>query len=1190
MDRKITELDSIENITKQEYMVIASKQYGENYKVKIQDFVDQFVSTPIQIDNELSLTSANPVENRIITEHLYGLEDRIEDLEDDRNNSGSGSGNNSNDFDLNIAGVETKTLPSNQNASVEIIDHGKNNKNVKSLTFKFGIPRGTSGSPGGSGGSGGGSNGDSGSFLPDNISAEATAFESENVSAAASVNSETGLFSFVFGIPKGADGKDGDTPISHKQVMAFRTFVPTIENPEPERPRGGYWNQFNDEVTYPENWSETDNVEPPVWMSTGMFNSVSPYNPTWSKPICISGANGKDGVDGVNLEFIYKLTKTDFDVPEKPESVNQTESVPEGWEDSPTGISEEWKVEWVCTRSKNESGNWSEWSEPAIWSKWGLNGKDGDGVEYIYYRNNGEIVDNPTPDNMDTDEYQGKGEFIDTEYVPEGWTDSPQGITAELTHEWVSIRKYKQTTQSWGPFSDPALWAKWGDRGYNGISIRMKYAITDNSSEAPSYVQNDINPGSNWHSVIPNYDEHQAVWRIEAYVTYDNKLATIVDDEGNEIYGWSKPIIISGVAGRDGMPVNYKTYVYKLSDSKPNKPLNDDPQNPGDGWQDYPDSVGQWWQCVGSVNGFTGMVTEWGEVLIVNGRDGIAQDGKFTEMRFSVNTSNTKAPSLNKTNRNPSGWYVTPPSKTTSQFMWMTLAQINPGGDTLASEWATPVCITGERGPQGQTGATGETGPMGPDGLTGIPGVEIKAVYSLGTADLADARFDSNISKQESIANYGWLETIPKTTSQKPYIWCTQARFKYVRNTTTSNDFTKTLDGVWCEPFLMTGTKGEAGGSSPIIYPAGIYSNITRYVATESKAPYVWDANYQEFYILNFVDPAGWLGTEQNNYTPGESFDRNGNKYWDKLESFDAIYANVGIFGNALVGSAVFNGNYMFSQHGEGNYENFDGKTNDPYAEDSRFKPAWCVNLVTGGMWAGTGTSYFAPDGSGYLSNGEINWDNKGMLRVPVMGTIKAYVKDLDIAYNNGFEFDYNILASYNDTANVKILASNDRNGNNIIAEKSLGEIYIPCENSDSIIAKDAKYVTLVCNNKKIVTSAVPQVSVRNVTINFDGAANSGVSFIPHISNMHDIRDITTKPMEELVYATLLPAFAASIQIKNTSDYHRTYTLVCVSGALVSDGMLNETRVQLEPGEVKGIEVSIMLYGQTDATIAIVSN
>ena len=548
----------------------------------------------------------------------------------------------------------------------------------------------------------------------------------------------------------------------------------------------------------------------------------------------------------------------------------------------------------------------------------------------------------------------------------------------EFTHEWVSIRKYKQTTQSWGPFSDPALWAKWGDRGYNGIGVRMKYAVTDNSSEAPVYEQNNINPGSDWYSVIPNHNEHQAVWRIEAYVTYDNKLATILDDEGNEIYGWSKPIIISGVAGRDGMPINYKTYVYKLSDSKPNKPLNDDPQNPGGGWQDYPDSVGQWWQCVGSVNGLTGMVTEWSEVLIVNGRDGVAQDGKFTEMRFSVNSSNTKAPSLNKTDRNPSGWYVTPPSKATSQFMWMTLAQVNPGGDTLASEWATPICITGERGPQGYTGATGATGPMGPYGLTGIPGVEIKAVYSLGTAESVDANFDSVISKQESITGYGWLETVPKTTSQKPYIWCTQARFKYVRNTATSNNFTKKLDGVWCEPFLMTGTKGEAGGSSPIIYPAGIYSNTTRYVATESKAPYVWDANYQEFYILNFVDKDGWLGTEQNNYTPGESFDHNGNKYWDKLESFDAIYANVGIFGNALVGSAVFNGNYMFSQHGEGNYENFDGKTNDPYAEDSRFKPAWCVNLVTGETWMGTGTNNFNPDGSATLAGGRMSWSTNG--------------------------------------------------------------------------------------------------------------------------------------------------------------------------------------------------------------------
>ena len=40
------------------------------------------------------------------------------------------------------------------------------------------------------------------------------------------------------------------------------------------------------------------------------------------------------------------------------------------------------------------------------------------------------------------------------------------------------------------------------------------------------------------------------------------------------------------------------------------------------------------------------------------------------------------------------------------------------------------------------------------------------------------------------------------------------------------------------------------------------------------------------------------------------------------MESFDALYANIGIFNQALVGNWVFHGEYMFSQHGRGATKN----------------------------------------------------------------------------------------------------------------------------------------------------------------------------------------------------------------------------------------------------------------------------
>lgn len=841
---------------------------------------------------------------------------------------------------------------------------------------------------GGDGDNGDGGNGGGGG-LPDSVSAVASAYSSDTPEAEANVNPKTGLFTFKFGLPRGERGPqgppgtggggiEGDTPVAHKSVMVFRTYVPTDNNPKPAKPVGGSWDVGNDIITYPEDWGPTDNVEKPVWMSTGEFSSADPADPKWSDPIMISGEDGTNGTDGVDTEFIYKLTETSLIIPNKPKSVNQTDYVPkdEGWTDSPSGISEEMQCEWVCTRKKDDNGDWSSWDGPVIWAKWGVNGTDGDGVEYIYKVNNGEALDNPTPEDTTTDEYQSRGEFEGIEYVPTelGWTDEPTGVSIENTHEWVCVRKQKNGV--WQRFSNPALWAKYGEQGDNGISIRTMYAITGGSDEVPDFDPYNIIPGSIWSLSIPFYESPEAVWSITAYVTYDNKLATVetVDKEGNPItvYGWQGPVLVSGTAGKDGTPVNYKTYVYKLSDSKPDKPTSNDPKNPGDNWVDYPNTTGQWWQCIGSVNGVTELVTEWGEVLPVNGQDGIAQDGKRVEFRFAVNDSQTDAPAINKSIRQPSGWTTQPPIKEENQFMWMTVATINPD-DTLAINWSDPVCISGERGPQGFDGPAGPPGPMGPNGISGIPGKDIEARYCLGTADRYDATYNDTVANTNDPIDYGWQKTIPSVTKERLYIWCIQTSFIHTRIDNDNESYVRNLEYPWPKPFRLSGINGLPGerGKSQIIYPAGIYDNTVSYTADDNKAPYVFDTSDNNFYVLNYKGT--WLGksddpndVDQDDRRPSQDYAENKGKYWMLLQSFDAIYANIGVFGNALVGSAVFNGDYMFSQLGinkdnniSSSYQYFcDKNSSDPYDLDNTFRPNWCVNLRTGEQWASAGGIY----------------------------------------------------------------------------------------------------------------------------------------------------------------------------------------------------------------------------------------
>ena len=839
---------------------------------------------------------------------------------------------------------------------------------------------------------------------------------------------------FTFGLPKGdkgdkgdrgekgEKGDPGDTAVATQTFAIFKS-TGTDKN-TPATPTGGHWDSSNGSFTPPEGWSRTDNLTGIIWMSTGIFkDDTGTLLGSWSTPVRISGEDGVPGTDGLTLEFIYKLTPTYLEKPALNviDSPNTNGYVPSGWTNNPQGITVDNQCEWVSTRKKELGGAWQNWNTPTIWSKWGVNGQDGAGIEYIYLRNNGESVNNPTPSNTSTDRYQEKGDYEDIEYIPEGWTDSPQGVTSTLRYEWVSQRKYRNGV--WGAFSNPVVWSKWGEDGFAGLSVRTMYAKYS-LGNTPPVVTTNINPGSIWGFTFPNYDNKtEAVWMIQAYVTYDNKLATVEDGVPEAALGWQGPWIVTGTPGENGNPVNWKTYVYKKSTTKPTSkpPVNvlfNDSSITNAGWMDYPNDTGQWWQCIGTVDGTTKMITEWSEILPVNGQDGTAQDGKKVEMRFNKNTSQITAPAINRAVRQPEGWTINPPQLTvtestvdgittvTAEYLWMTVATINPD-DTLVkgsdgNGWSTPVRISGEQGPKGNTGPTG--GP-GPQGATGIPGVSFEVKYCLGTA----TTYLGNSNPSESLE--GWLDDVPETTTENPYIWCIQGKKVYSKD--EGGDIVSSIN--WGRPFRLSGINGltgEAAGSQ-IVYPAGVYDVTKTYETTERIAPYVLDPSDGNYYVMNYIGT--WTGTEQNNQTPSQSFANNGNKYWQKFESFDAVYAKVGIIANGLIGEAVFNKEYAFSQTGikkngekSTEYQNFMLLDNQlsapsPYDPDCLFRPRWCVNFKTGEQWLGTGTSHFGSAGDGYVANKNISWSADGTVTLGSNVTISYnQVNGIQDAINQG--------------------------------------------------------------------------------------------------------------------------------------------------------------------------------------------
>lgn len=296
----------------------------------------------------------------------------------------------------------------------------------------------------------------------------------------------------------GKDGQDGTTVSSNLTAFVFKSSETT-----PSKPVGGSWNSDTNVFTPPTGWYTTDqNMVGTIWMSWAVFQTTGTIQGEWSTPVRITGENGKDGQDGKSIEFIYKVSNRVPNSSDKPSSVNEDGSVPDGWTDHPTGVSESNQYEWMCVRTKTDD-LWSDWNGPTVWSKWGANGKDGDGVEYIYKRTTTNLSpDRPTEVSQEDD------------FVPEGWTDDPTGVNENNMYEWVCVRKYKEGI--WGEFSNPALWAKWGEKGEPGkdgndgtsVNIKGEVASEDQLPESAqpgdAYVVNGylyVWDGLRWNNI-----------------------------------------------------------------------------------------------------------------------------------------------------------------------------------------------------------------------------------------------------------------------------------------------------------------------------------------------------------------------------------------------------------------------------------------------------------------------------------------------------------------------------------------------------------------------------------------------------------------------------------------------------------------------------------------------------------------
>ena len=147
------------------------------------------------------------------------------------------------------------------------------------------------------------------------------------------------------------------------------------------------------------------------------------------------------------------------------------------------------------------NGVYGSWTSPVC-----ITGKDGEAgtdiaeKEQIYKTaGEGETVQKPA-----------NNENVD-DYVPEGWTDNPQGVSSTVPCEWTCIRTKNTSTGKWNDWEGPILWAHYGHNGTDGDGV--EYIFWAGTSEQaypasePNSWYNDEQSKNNEYDSNGQYSE-----------------------------------------------------------------------------------------------------------------------------------------------------------------------------------------------------------------------------------------------------------------------------------------------------------------------------------------------------------------------------------------------------------------------------------------------------------------------------------------------------------------------------------------------------------------------------------------------------------------------------------------------------------------------------------------------------------
>lgn len=510
----------------------------------------------------------------------------------------------------------------------------------------------------------------------------------------------------------------------------------------------------------PSGWTDSPSgitaTYPYEWVCVRTKPSGSGTWSAFSTPV-IWAKWGDKGTDGDGTEYVFKRTE----VEKAPDAISVSSTadgyVPTGWTDEPNGVDSDYPFEWVSIRHKT-NGKWGSFSEPTIWNNYvvwnpnlleqtefeSMNRLDKWDVVSCYNRGSG--IDTSIT-HINTSGVDGHNCFYDKNEKREDESVYKEVLRQVLQSSTVKKLKastwytlsfwakcgtntltVNETSSVYG-FAQRTLYLRSGHKYTFSFNGRIDAQAKSDGKELRCFIwqdgwkwQKEISVSNTYNTTASiSFDDVPAdgVYHFAAYL-YDSTdprtgKATLnwvrILETGGAIFSTyvspsaidTSKVFVDGVQNNNTIgadcAVNYPTYTSWKKHTITFKTKSSFADIEYVLFRLQPiiiEGNSQYlYICMPKL--------ELGKVATAYNANSNDNRPDYQEYRFAKNGSTTSAPSLVKTDAEPSGWTTTQPSVGTLQYLWMTIATKSATG-ALLTNWSDPVRITPYDGKDGENG------------------------------------------------------------------------------------------------------------------------------------------------------------------------------------------------------------------------------------------------------------------------------------------------------------------------------------------------------------------------------------------------------------------------------------------------------------------------------------------------------